>query len=107
LLATGAIAGVLAGLPGVGGGIVVVPVLYFLFPLLGVKETVLMHLVVGTSLGAMIPTSLVSVRSHYQRGGVDVGLLKLLSPSIFIGVNRPGKSTHKIYGSMDYEITSP
>lgn len=86
LLATGAIAGVLAGLLGVGGGIVIVPVLFLLFPLLGVDESVLMHLAVGTSLATIIPTSIVSARAHHKRGGVDFDLLKSWGPTIFVGV---------------------
>ncbi len=56
LLATGGVAGVLAGLLGVGGGIVIVPVLFNLFPYLGIDEGVRMHLAVGTSLATIIPT---------------------------------------------------
>lgn len=86
LLVTGAIAGILAGLLGVGGGIVIVPVLFLLFPLLGVDPLVVMHLAVGTSLATIIPTSIISARSHHKRGGVDVALLKSWGPTIFIGV---------------------
>ncbi|MCJ8340536.1 MAG: sulfite exporter TauE/SafE family protein [Pseudomonadales bacterium] len=86
LLATGAIAGLLAGLLGVGGGIVIVPVLYLMLPLLGVDESVLMHVAVGTSLATIIPTSIMSARSHHKRGGVDFELLKSWGPIIFLGV---------------------
>lgn len=86
LLATGCLAGVLAGLLGVGGGIVIVPVLYLLFPLLGVDERVIMHLAVGTSLSTIIPTSIMSAKTHYQKGGLDVALLKTLIPGIITGV---------------------
>lgn len=86
LLATGAIAGVIAGLLGVGGGIVVVPVLFHVLPLMGVEESVRMHLAVGTSLAIIIPTSLMSARSHWKRGAVDVELLRRLGPWIFLGV---------------------
>jgi len=86
LLVTGAIAGVLAGLLGVGGGIVIVPVLFLLFPFLGVEDSVLMHLAVGTSLATIIPTSIISARSHHKRGGVDFALLKSWGPTIFVGV---------------------
>lgn len=86
LLITGAIAGVLAGLLGVGGGIVIVPVLFLLFPFLGVEDSVLMHLAVGTSLATIIPTSIISARSHHKRGGVDFALLKSWGPAIFVGV---------------------
>lgn len=86
LLATGGVAGVLAGLLGVGGGIVIVPVLYLLFPILGVEDSVLMHLAVGTSLATIIPTSLMSARSHYQKGGLDPVLLKSVGYGVFAGV---------------------
>jgi uncharacterized membrane protein YfcA len=85
-LATGAVAGVLAGLLGVGGGIVIVPVLFNLLPFLGVDDSVLMHVAVGTSLATIIPTSIISARSHHKRGGLDMDLLKSLGPLIFVGV---------------------
>lgn len=86
LLATGVVAGILAGLLGVGGGIVIVPVLYHLFTLLGVDESVRMHVTVGTSLATIIPTSIMSSRAHRKRGSLDLGLLKKLMPSVVVGV---------------------
>ncbi|MEE2944217.1 MAG: sulfite exporter TauE/SafE family protein [Pseudomonadota bacterium] len=85
LLVTGALAGVLAGLLGVGGGIVIVPVLFLLFDFLQVPQEVAMHLAVGTSLCTIIPTSISSARSHYRRGAIDVSLLKRWAPLIFVG----------------------
>lgn len=86
LLATGVIAGILAGLLGIGGGIVVVPVLYYIFTLLGVDESVKMHVAVGTSLATIIPTSIMSSRTHAAKGNLDKSLLKTLAPSLVIGV---------------------
>jgi uncharacterized protein len=86
LLATGLVAGVLAGLLGVGGGIVIVPVLYHLFTLLGVDESVRMHAAVGTSLATIIPTSIMSSRAHKKRGSLDMSLIKRLMPSVIVGV---------------------
>lgn len=86
LLSTGVVAGILAGLLGVGGGIVIVPVLYHLFTLLGVDESVRMHVTVGTSLATIIPTSIMSSRAHRKRGSLDVSLLKKLMPSVVVGV---------------------
>lgn len=86
LIVTGAAAGVLAGLLGVGGGIVIVPVLYHLFTLLGVDESVKMHVAVGTSLATIIPTSLRSAMSHSKKGNLDRDLLRSLVPSLVIGV---------------------
>ena len=76
LLLTGVVAGILAGLLGVGGGIVIVPVLYHLFTLLGIDPEVRMHVAVGTSLAAIVPTSIISARAHYKRGGLKPELLK-------------------------------
>ena len=69
-----------------GGGIVIVPVLYFLFQALGVEAGVAMFMAVGTSLATIIPTSLSSARSHLKRGSVDRVLLRSLGPAIFVGV---------------------
>ena len=86
LLMTGIIAGILAGLLGVGGGIVIVPVLYHLFGLLGIDEAVRMHLAVGTSLATIIPTSIMSARSHRRRGSLDKSVLMSLIPGVLVGV---------------------
>jgi len=86
LLATGVFAGVLAGLLGVGGGIVVVPVLYHVFTGLDVAEAVRMHLAVGTSLAIIIPTSIRSVLSHHARGAVDFDLMKRWALPLLVGV---------------------
>ena len=83
---TGVIAGVLAGLLGVGGGIVIVPVLYHSFGFLGVDESVRMHVAVGTSLATIIPTGIASTYSHHQRGGIESTLLKTWCFSIAVGV---------------------
>lgn len=86
LLAAGAVAGVMAGLLGVGGGIVIVPVLWHLFDALDIDEAVRMHVAVGTSLATIIITSMASVRAHHRRGAVDFELLRAWGLWIFIGV---------------------
>ncbi|TNE38601.1 MAG: sulfite exporter TauE/SafE family protein [Alphaproteobacteria bacterium] len=86
LAATGMIGGTLAGLLGVGGGIVIVPVLYNVLPFFGIEHEVLMHVAVGTSLATIIPTSISSARSHYRKGAIDTDLLKTWGPAIFVGV---------------------
>jgi uncharacterized membrane protein YfcA len=85
LIAAGGIAGFLAGLLGVGGGIVIVPVLYNLLPLMQVPEESRMHIAVATSLATIIATSISSVRAHHQRGGIDMALVKRIAPYIFTG----------------------
>jgi uncharacterized membrane protein YfcA len=86
LLATGVFAGVLAGLLGVGGGIVIVPILYHLFSAFGVATTLAMPLAVGTSLSTIVLTSMVSARKHHAKGGVDVALVKGWILPVLLGV---------------------
>jgi len=74
--ASGAVAGLLAGLFGIGGGAIIVPVMYQFLGVLGIDEAVRMHISVGTSLGIILPTSLRSFQAHYRRGVVDMALLK-------------------------------
>jgi uncharacterized membrane protein YfcA len=86
LAVAGACTGILAGLFGVGGGTVVVPVLYEVFKLYGVPDEVLMPLCVGTSLAVIVPTSISSFIGHYKKGAVDVGVLKIWAVPITLGV---------------------
>lgn len=86
LVGTGVFAGVLAGLLGVGGGIVIVPVLFFLFQSFGVSPESAMVVATATSLATIIPTSISSIRSHNKKGNVDFALLKRWAAFIFIGV---------------------
>lgn len=86
LLVAGAFAGVLAGLLGIGGGIVIVPALFYLFTLLDIDPAIKMHLAVGTSLSTIIATSLSSIRSHHRRGAVDWPLLRSWGPAVAVGV---------------------
>lgn len=82
----GACTGTLAGLFGVGGGTVVVPVLYEVFKLYGVSDDVLMPLCVGTSLAVIVPTSISSFIGHYRKGAVDLAVLKVWALPITLGV---------------------
>jgi uncharacterized membrane protein YfcA len=86
LAVTGIVAGLLAGLLGVGGGIVIVPVLFFLLQANEVSADSAMLIATATSLATMIPTSLSSIRAHWQKGNVDWLLLKGWSAFIVSGV---------------------
>jgi uncharacterized protein len=86
LLAGGVATGLLAGLFGVGGGAIVVPVVYAVFGIMGVPEELRMPLSVGTSLAVIIPTSIQSFRTHNAKGAVDMDLLKLWAIPVLIGV---------------------
>lgn len=85
LMAVGALAGILAGLLGVGGGIVLVPAFYYLFAGLGYGSDNLMQVCVATSLATIIVTSIRSVLAHNRRGAVDWVILKQWAPPIAIG----------------------
>lgn len=86
IIALGAASGFMAGLLGIGGGIILVPGLYFAFQLLGYAPENLMHMAVGTSLAVIIPTGISSARAHYKKGAVRFDLVKHIGPGIVIGV---------------------
>jgi len=84
-LVTGAAAGLAAGLLGVGGGLIIVPVLVFAFLQQGMHADVVVHMAVGTSLATIIFTSISSVSAHHKRGAVLWPLVWQLSPGIVVG----------------------
>jgi uncharacterized membrane protein YfcA len=86
LVAAGLVAGFLAGLLGIGGGGVLVPVLYEIFRVLDVDPSVRMHLALGTTLAVILPTALKSFSAHRARGSVDIDLLKRVAPFVVAGV---------------------
>lgn len=86
LVLAGAVTGLLAGLFGVGGGAVIVPVLYEVFRVIGVPEEVRMPLVVGTSLAVIIPTSVRSYRAHLAKGMVDTSIIRIWAVPVVLGV---------------------
>ncbi len=85
MLATGCVAGVLAGLFGIGGGIVIVPVLEAALGFLGVDPAIRMHIAVATSLATIVPTSISSARAHHQRNSVDVDIVKRWAIFVLLG----------------------
>lgn len=85
LLITGVIGGLIAGLFGVGGGIVIVPILFWIFTSLNFPNEILMHMAIGSSLATIIPTSISSARAHYQRGSIEMDIIKKWAPGIFLG----------------------
>jgi uncharacterized membrane protein YfcA len=85
MLATGLFAGFLGGLLGVGGGIVIVPVLEFALQFAGVPAEQRMHVAVATSLATIIPTSIASARAHQRRGALDLSIARSWGPAMLIG----------------------
>ena len=86
LLITGVLSGLAAGMLGVGGGIVIVPILYHVLTLLGVDESVRMQVAVATSLATIVPTSISSIRAHDAKAAVDWDLLKRWALPMLVGV---------------------
>ena len=80
------ISGFMAGLLGVGGGIIMVPALYYAFTVLGYDESTKMHLALGTSLAIIIPTSVMSTRTHMKYEAVDFTLIKSFGLFVAAGV---------------------
>jgi uncharacterized membrane protein YfcA len=86
LVAVGALSGFLAGVFGIGGGAILVPVFYECFRLAGVPLEIRMPLCVGTSLAIIIPTSISSYRAHHARGAIDKEILRAWWLPILVGV---------------------
>jgi uncharacterized membrane protein YfcA len=97
LLATGLVAGFIAGLLGVGGGIILVSVLFHVFTEFGIDEQVRMHLAVGTSLSTIIFTAWRSVAAHRSRGAVDDALLRAWIVPVLLGVAL-GSACARVFG---------
>lgn len=105
-LLLGALAGLLAGLFGIGGGLIIVPVLIFSFKLQGMSPEVFTHMAVGTSLATMVVTSLSSIKAHQEKRAVQWPIFAMLSMGILVGaflgvytaVNLSGHVLQKLLG---------
>jgi len=86
MVPTAAIAGFFAGLFGIGGGLITVPFLFFIFEYLNINQAYLMHLSVGTSFAIIIPTSIVSVLTHKKHNSVDMSIIKSYGIFVISGV---------------------
>lgn len=105
-LALGAFAGVMAGLLGVGGGLIIVPVLAWIFHHQQINANLIMHLAIGTSLATIVMTSISSIRAHQRRGAILWPVFWRLTPGIVIGAwlgaavadALPSAALQKIFG---------
>ncbi|MEE9319101.1 MAG: sulfite exporter TauE/SafE family protein [Granulosicoccus sp.] len=103
IITTGMIAGLLAGLLGVGGGIVIVPILFLIFDSLSFSEITSMHTAVATSLATIIPTSIASARAHHRKGNVDWALFRQWFPFLVVGAAAGGLLS-TVFGSADLKL---
>ncbi len=83
---TAVVAGFFAGFFGIGGGIITVPCLFYIFGAVGIDKSFIMHLAVGTSFAIIVPTAMMSVFTHYKHQAVDFGVIKTYGIFVVIGV---------------------
>jgi uncharacterized protein len=111
-LLLGLITGIPAGMFGIGGGLVLVPVLVWLFTVMSFDSQYLVQTAIGTSLGAIIPTAMLSARGHHLRGGVHGPSVRRLLPPILIGaalgawlaIQMDGRALSRIFGVFEIAI---
>lgn len=101
-LLVGAVAGFFAGLFGIGGGLLIVPVLVYLLPMVGVPESLLMSTALGTSFATIVITGFSSAQRHHKLGNVVWSAVKNLAPSIMVSVFICGF----FIGKLDRDISS-
>ena len=99
LVAAGVGAGLMAGLLGVGGGIVMVPAMAAVFQIIGMPSEIIMHVAVATSLAVIVPTGLSSARSHAKRGAVAKDLLIMWAPAMVIAAFVGGVTAGFLFGA--------
>ncbi|MFT6734216.1 MAG: putative membrane protein YfcA [Polaribacter sp.] len=97
---TGLIAGFMAGLFGIGGGFIIVPILLFVLPEIGIDKELATHFAIGTSLACIVITSISSTRSHHLRQSVNWQLLKPVAPGLIIGAILASKIASLVSGAV-------
>tara|TARA_B100000700_G_scaffold147498_1_gene164320 strand:+ start:987 stop:1817 length:831 start_codon:yes stop_codon:yes gene_type:complete len=83
---TAIVAGFFAGFFGIGGGIITVPCLFYIFGSIGIDKSIIMHLAVGTSFAIIVPTAMMSVYTHYKHKAVDFSVIRSYGIFVIIGV---------------------
>ena len=86
MAASAVVTGFMAGFFGIGGGLIMVPILFYIFSFAGVEQTFVMHLALGTSFSIIIPTSIISTMTHMKYKAVDFNIVKTFGAFVAIGV---------------------
>ena len=86
MTASAVIDGFMAGLFGIGGGLIMVPVLFYIYSFVGIEQKFIMHLALGTSFSIIIPTSIISTITHMKFKAVDFGIVKTFGVFVVIGI---------------------
>lgn len=102
----GLVSGFLAGLLGIGGGLIIVPALLLIFPYQGFAAAVVAHAAIATSLATVVVTSLIAAYSHHRHGAVDWAIFRKMAPSLFGGAligaivtsHLPGETLRVLFG---------
>ena len=86
MAASAIVVGFMAGFFGIGGGLIMVPILFYIFSFVGIEQTFVMHLAIGTSFSIIIPTSIISTMTHMKFKAVDLNIVKTFGVFVVIGV---------------------
>jgi len=86
MAASAVVVGFMAGFFGIGGGLIMVPILFYIFNFAGIEQTFIMHLALGTSFSIIIPTSIISTMTHMKFKAVDFSIVKTFGAFVAIGV---------------------
>jgi len=86
MAASAVVVGFMAGFFGIGGGLIMVPILFYMFSFVGIEKTIIMHLAIGTSFSIIIPTSIISTITHMKFKAVDLSIVKTFGAFVAIGV---------------------
>ena len=86
MAASAVVVGFMAGFFGIGGGLIMVPILFYIFSFVGIEQAFIMHLAIGTSFSIIIPTSIISTMTHMKFKAVDFSIVKTFGVFVAIGV---------------------
>jgi len=86
MAASAVVVGFMAGFFGIGGGLIMVPILFYIFSFAGIEQAFIMHLAIGTSFSIIIPTSIISTMTHMKFKAVDLSVVKTFAAFVVIGV---------------------
>ena len=86
MAASAVVVGFMAGFFGIGGGLIMVPILFYIFSFVGIEQAFIMHLAIGTSFSIIIPTSIISTMTHMKFKAVDLSIVKTFGVFVAIGV---------------------
>ena len=86
MAASAVIVGFMAGLFGIGGGLIMVPILFYIYSFVGIEQKFIMHLALGTSFSIIIPTSIISTITHMKFKAVDFGIVKTFGVFVVVGI---------------------